>query len=243
MVEQVIQPYYIAHSLQINSTYVVAYSCQLKAIIDINLDHIVGKVIIEPETYEIPSNFDAMSYLDSSWEICRKIERIESIKLHFKFNDCKALMTIQWHPSQRIEVCDDSTIVMTLRTRMTEGFFSWVLGWGENVEVIEPESLRRQIIESNKASLKMYTDKLIYRDLNENQWERIRQILPPQARTGRPKSDERQNINGILWVLRTGERWADVPRRYGSHSSCHAKFQIWKANGVWNKILHILHFE
>ena len=53
-------------------------------------------------------------------------------------------------------------------------------------------------------------------DLNEQQWQRLLLLLPAQKpRTGRPGKDHSTVINGILWVLRSGAPWRDLPERYG----------------------------
>src|SRR5688572_5128688 len=58
-------------------------------------------------------------------------------------------------------------------------------------------------------------------DLTDARWTLLQALLPPHARRGRPRADDRRTIDGILWVLRTGARWADLPRRYGASSTCH----------------------
>ncbi len=47
-------------------------------------------------------------------------------------------------------------------------------------------------------------------------------------------------LNGILWVLRTGAQWQDMPGRYPSPATCHRRFQLWTRSGVFAKILHAL---
>jgi transposase len=73
-------------------------------------------------------------------------------------------------------------------------------------------------------------------EISDEQWEYIKPLLPPKAWTGRPRADDRKTLNGILWVLRTGARWADVPREYGASSTCHERLQVWQQKGVWEKI-------
>ncbi len=53
--------------------------------------------------------------------------------------------------------------------------------------------------------------------LTDEQWERIRPLLPPPARTGRPRADDRKVLNGILYVLRTGCAWKEMPQEYGAY--------------------------
>lgn len=77
-------------------------------------------------------------------------------------------------------------------------------------------------------------------ELTNEQWEHIKPLLPRPARTGRPRVDDRKTLNGILWVLRTGARWADMPREYGAPSTCHLRLQTWQKQGVWEGIWRAL---
>jgi transposase len=73
-------------------------------------------------------------------------------------------------------------------------------------------------------------------DLRDDQWARIEPLLPGPKRRGRPRADDRRNLNGILWVLRSGARWKDLPPKYGSRSTCHHRLQEWQEQGVWERI-------
>ena len=73
-------------------------------------------------------------------------------------------------------------------------------------------------------------------ELNDNQWGLIMPLLPAHKSRGRPRADDRVTLNAILWVLRSGARWKDLPRRYGSRSTCHRRLQEWQELGVWEHI-------
>ena len=60
------------------------------------------------------------------------------------------------------------------------------------------------------------------------------------GRGGRPWRDPRDVLNGILWVLRTGAPWADLPRRYPPYQTCHDRFQKWEREGVLDRVLTAL---
>ncbi len=78
-------------------------------------------------------------------------------------------------------------------------------------------------------------------ELTDVQWERLQPLLPPQKpRTGRPNKNHRTIINGILWVLRTGAPWRDLPVRYGSWKTISSRFYRWQSAGVWQQILQKL---
>ncbi len=53
----------------------------------------------------------------------------------------------------------------------------------------------------------------------------------------RPAINHRQIINGILWILRTGAPWRDLPSYYGIHSTVSSRFYRWRKAGIWDDIL------
>ena len=81
-------------------------------------------------------------------------------------------------------------------------------------------------------------------NITNEQWQRIAKFIPePKAqpgKSGRPPQDPRDVLNGILWILRTGAQWKDLPERYPPKSTCHRYFQLWNKSGVFVKILTAL---
>jgi len=76
-----------------------------------------------------------------------------------------------------------------------------------------------------------------YRELTDNQWNMVQSHLPKPAKTGRPRCDDRTTINGIIYVLTSGCRWEEMPRKYGSKSTAHLRLQTLQQEGIWKKIL------
>ena len=78
-------------------------------------------------------------------------------------------------------------------------------------------------------------------ELSDVQWQRICELIPGKAgdpgRTGR---DNRLFVNGVLWVLRSGAHWHDLPLRYGKWKSVHKRFTRWAKAGVWERIFSAL---
>ena len=79
--------------------------------------------------------------------------------------------------------------------------------------------------------------------LTDEQWKKIEPLLPqPKSRgrhrkRGRPRKTNRQVLEGILWILKTGARWRDLPRDFGVSSSvCWKRLQEWEAQGVWLRL-------
>ncbi|MBD1865219.1 IS5 family transposase [Trichocoleus sp. FACHB-46] len=81
-------------------------------------------------------------------------------------------------------------------------------------------------------------------ELNDRQWKRIWPLLPPQKpHTGCPAKDHRTVINDILWILRTGAPWRDLPSRYGHWSTVSGRFYHWRHIGLWQQLLEALQIE
>ncbi len=78
-------------------------------------------------------------------------------------------------------------------------------------------------------------------DLTHEEWQRLEPLLPPQKpKTGRPASDHRRLINGMLWIARTGAPWRDLPERYGAVGTVSSRFYRWRIAGIWDRILAAL---
>jgi len=69
--------------------------------------------------------------------------------------------------------------------------------------------------------------------LSDEQWKKIEPLLPQSSRRGRPWADNRRVLEGILWVLKTGARWRDLPPEYPSPSTCWRRLQLWEEQDVW----------
>ncbi len=81
-------------------------------------------------------------------------------------------------------------------------------------------------------------------DLTDEQWEILEPLIPKPPRRedgrGRPWKDPRDVLNGILWILRTGAPWKDLPERYPPYQTCHRRFQKWIGEGVLGSVLEAL---
>jgi transposase len=62
-------------------------------------------------------------------------------------------------------------------------------------------------------------------ELTDKAWDRIEPLLPKNGRRGKQWQDHRRVINGILWKLRTGAPWRDLPERYGPWQTCYDRLR------------------
>jgi transposase len=78
-------------------------------------------------------------------------------------------------------------------------------------------------------------------ELTDEQWELIESVLPKRtATTGRKPRDQRQMLNGILWVLRTGAPWRDLPERFGPWQTVYDYYRHWRDDGLFDRVLQKL---
>lgn len=79
-------------------------------------------------------------------------------------------------------------------------------------------------------------------EMTDQEWERIAPLLPPtrSGKRGHPFRDHRPVINAILWILRSGAPWEDLPDRYPPRSTCNDRLRRWQADGTWDRVLQQL---
>ena len=78
-------------------------------------------------------------------------------------------------------------------------------------------------------------------ELTDAQWEQIKDALPgKRGDPGRTAADNRLFVNAVLFVLKTGIPWADLPARYGKPNTVWRRFDRWCAAGVWERVAELL---
>ena len=78
-------------------------------------------------------------------------------------------------------------------------------------------------------------------ELTAAQGKRLEPLLPGKlGDPGRTAADNRLFVNGVLWVLRSGAHWGDLPERYGKWKSVHQRFARWAKAGVWERVFEAL---
>ena len=77
-------------------------------------------------------------------------------------------------------------------------------------------------------------------EVTDEQWQLIEPLIPAAAATGRKRVPPRTVLNGVLWVLRSGSPWRDLPERYGPWQSIYHHFNCWRRTKVFERILEAL---
>ena len=254
--ERTIEPYLIEPAVSGHSSFVVAYCHRKQTIVNYKIDRIVGEVTVCEEKYEIPADFEPNELLDSAWSIYTN-EGLINVKLRFKPQIKDLITPTIWHLSQKLDVQEDGSVIMSLTVHDAVDFRAWILGWAGMVEVLEPKVLREEIVNIAYSVLCTYCtnkgtntlscngiwrkpENIPHVDLTDEEWRLVREVLPPPEHAGRPRTDDRKTINGILWKLKSGAGWNTIPRKYGSSSTCHARFRSWQQSRVWENALQTL---
>lgn len=78
-------------------------------------------------------------------------------------------------------------------------------------------------------------------ELADHEWDLIKQFFPERTSTnGRPRKPTREVLNAIFWVLRSGAPWRDLPERYGSWQTIFHRFNAWRKDGTFDRVLEAL---
>lgn len=80
-------------------------------------------------------------------------------------------------------------------------------------------------------------------ELTDVEWELLSSYLPSAVTGGRPRQDDRRVLNGIVWKVRSGAPWRDVPDRYGSWQSVYTRFRRWALDGTFARMLAGMHAD
>jgi len=77
--------------------------------------------------------------------------------------------------------------------------------------------------------------------LRDDQWKRIEAMLPgKESDPGRTGADNRQFVEAVLWLARTGSPWRDLPKVFGPWNSVYKRFARWSDGGVWHRVFEEL---
>jgi transposase len=76
-------------------------------------------------------------------------------------------------------------------------------------------------------------------DISDEKWAIINPLLRQKKKDprGRKPKDDRLMLNGVLWILKTGAPWRDLPPEFGPYQTVHRRFLQWARAGTWDEVL------
>lgn len=106
--------------------------------------------------FERPSGQDILKWLETTWGIW--VGEGESLEVVLRFHNRQyaRLRETRWHPTEKLEVADDGSILWRAYVSEPREMLPWIRGWGADVEVLQPESIRRQVAQEAMATARLY---------------------------------------------------------------------------------------
>jgi len=77
-------------------------------------------------------------------------------------------------------------------------------------------------------------------ELTDEQYVMVADLMPPGGKRGGQWNDHHRTLNGIFWILHTGAQWRELPEHYGKWQSVYDRFNRWRRDGMFDKILERL---
>jgi len=134
--------------------YLIGFCHLRKDIRTFRIDRI-KQVEITDEQFERQEDFNVEKYFDDAWELYKGGEVIEA-KIRFDPKIAPLILEGRRHPSQKIEIKADGSLIYTAKVRGVEEIGRWILSFGKKAEAISPPELRRFVASELRTALKNY---------------------------------------------------------------------------------------
>jgi len=138
-----------------HSWYLLGF-CHLRGEIRVFRLNRIKKVTLTDKNFEKKPGFSVEEFFKDSWEIYQG--KPTEVKLRFFGKAVKVIESGQHHPSENLIKQKDGSLLYSVRVKGTEEILMWILGFGEMVEVLEPEELRENIKETIRKIQKLYSN-------------------------------------------------------------------------------------
>ncbi|MDY6913752.1 MAG: WYL domain-containing protein [Planctomycetota bacterium] len=134
--------------------YLIAYAVKPRDIRTFKLGRI-RKLTVTDRTFQQPTDVDLDEYFGDAWSMIPEGRRYD-VHLHFEPKVAGNVAEVQWHHSQRVEWNDDGSIEFYVHVDGLGEITWWVLGYGDQVEIISPAAFRTRVANVAAAVLKKY---------------------------------------------------------------------------------------
>jgi predicted DNA-binding transcriptional regulator YafY len=149
-----VRPYLIEPSLQTHALYLMGYDEERGAIRTFKIERI-AEAALTPRTFEPPDPAGTTEELRPAWDIIADQEPT-TVMLRFSPNVAARVMETRWHPTQIAETGADGSLLWRVTVAGTIEIRLWVLSWGDDVEVLEPEGLRVDVAATHVRAAARY---------------------------------------------------------------------------------------
>jgi CRISPR-associated endonuclease/helicase Cas3 len=151
-------PYFIEPYAVGRTTHVIGWREPPGAIRTFKIERIQrADVITPPRSYTIPEDFDPRETLADAWGIWYTEAEPVEVVLRFHPRVAHRVKETRWHRSESVEGQDDGSLVWRARVAEPQEMLPWIRGWGADVEVLEPEEMREELMEEAQCLAKVYS--------------------------------------------------------------------------------------
>ncbi|MDO4557911.1 MAG: WYL domain-containing transcriptional regulator [Planctomycetia bacterium] len=141
----------------VRAWYVVGYSSLHKEVRTFHLSRIRNCQVLE-ETFNVPRTFSMKSYFGNAWRMIRCGED-QIVRLRFSSKVALNVAEVRWHETQQVHLRPDGRLDFEVTVAGLDEIVWWVLGYGSEVEVLEPDELRRMVEWHARKMVTMYRDR------------------------------------------------------------------------------------
>ena len=146
----VVRPYLIEPSLQTHALYLIGFDETREALRTFKIERI-RDVALTPRTFDPPEPGSLETALRGAWDIIAD-QASTQIVLRFTPSVAARVLETTWHPTQQVATEADGSLTWRATVAGTIEIRLWILSWGDDVEVLEPESLRKDVASTHRRA-------------------------------------------------------------------------------------------
>ena len=150
----IVRPYLIEPSLQTHALYLIGWDETRDALRTFKIERI-GGIAVTPRTFEPPEPGALEDDLRRAWDIIAD-QAPTAVVLRFDASVASRVSETIWHPTQRLTTLDDGSLEFRATVAGAIEIRLWILSWGDAVEVLEPDSLRKDVAQTHRRAADRY---------------------------------------------------------------------------------------
>jgi CRISPR-associated endonuclease/helicase Cas3 len=149
-------PYFIEPYAVGRTMHVIGWREPPGAVRTFKVERIRTVTLLEGTSYEIPSDFDPREMLKDAWGIWYTERAPEKVVLRFSRQVAPRVRETQWHHTEQVSEQSDGSLLWQARIAEWQEMLNWIRGWGADVEVLEPEELREEVMGEVRQMTRIY---------------------------------------------------------------------------------------
>ncbi len=150
----VVRPYLIEPSLQTHALYLIGWDETREALRTFKIERI-RDVAFMPRTFDPPESGSTEAALRRAWDIIAD-QPATTVVLRFTPEVAARVAETTWHPTQKLETTADGSLIWRATVAGTIEIRLWILSWGDTVEVVEPDKLRKDVAQTHRRAAALY---------------------------------------------------------------------------------------